>query len=232
MAAETDDVVGRASDVAARARDGGALLARETSEFDRGLSFYDAIYGFAITLLIANVDAPPAEAWRDLPSLLATGVLGQLGGFVLSFVVIAVFWRLNVRLMKRLTGMDSATTTMNLVAAGFVVLLPFTTQGISDPATDPYALPAILYALNIAIASLAQIAMFEVARYRGLEVAPMTRREHVAFVLDWMPTPAVFLASVPIALLWGPDVGKISWAALLVVGPLSGRLVRRWAVRG
>ena len=63
-------------------------------------------------------------------------------------------------------------------------------------------------------------------------VAPMTRREHVAFVIDWLPAPLVFLASIPIALVWGPDVGKISWAVLLLVGPVSGRLVRRWASRG
>ncbi|HWL60773.1 MAG TPA: TMEM175 family protein [Microbacteriaceae bacterium] len=221
-------------DLSARAGKTGTptqLISRETSEFDRGLSFFDAIYAFAITLLIANVDAPPAEAWHDLGTLLDTGVVRQLGGFALSFVVIAAFWRVNLGLVKRVSAMDSATTTMNLVAAAFVVLIPFTTQGISDPASENYVLPTILYAVNIATASIAQLAMFEVARRRGLETDRLSLRAHTAFVLDWLVVPAVFLASIPVALLWGADAGKITWAALLILGPLSAWLVTRRAAR-
>jgi len=200
------------------------LLSRESNEFDRGLSFFDAIYGFAITLLIANVDAPPATAWESLESLVATGILNQLAGFVLSFVVIAAFWRLNLGVIKRISAMDAATTTANLVAAGFVVLIPFTTQGISELGSQEYVLPTIVYALNLAIVGIAQLAIFEVARRRGLETEPMTAREHRAFVLDWLVTPGVFVLSVPIALLWGPDFGKLSWASLIILGPLAARL--------
>jgi len=202
---------------------------RETSEFDRGISFYDAIYGFAITLLIANVDAPPPDAWQDLATFLRTGVLHQLGGFALSFVVIAVFWRINVRLVKRISAMDSATTTMNLIAAAFVILIPFTTQGISDPGSAGYALPTALYAANITLASLAQLAMFQTARHRGLETEPMSKRENVALVLDSIATPLVFVVSIPVALLWGADAGKLTWASLLVLGPLSAYVIRRRA---
>ncbi|MGV0835252.1 hypothetical protein [Mycolicibacterium thermoresistibile] len=35
-----------------------ARFTRGTSEFDRALSFIDAIFGFSITLLIANLDMP------------------------------------------------------------------------------------------------------------------------------------------------------------------------------
>jgi len=203
-----------------------SLFARSSAEFDRGISFYDAIYGFAVTLLIANLDMPPADAWRDLSSLLQTGILSQLTGFALSFIVIAAFWRVNVRLIKKVSAMDSATTTMNLIAAAFVILIPFTTQGISDPQTSSYALPAVLYAANIALASIAQTAMFEVARRRGLERDPMSAREHTVSLLDALPVPVVFVISIPIALAWGGDAGKITWLALLVVGPLSARLAR------
>jgi len=203
------------------------VFARSSAEFDRGISFYDAIYGFAVTLLIANLDMPPADAWRDLSSLLDTGILGQLTGFALSFVVIAAFWRVNVRFVRRISAMDSATTTMNLLAAALVILIPFTTQGISDPATISYPLPTVLYAANIALASLAQTAMFEVARLRGLEAEPMTPREHTAFLLDSLTVPVVFVASIPIAFAWGGDAGKLTWLALLVIGPVSARLARR-----
>ncbi|WP_300266745.1 TMEM175 family protein [Microbacterium sp.] len=206
------------------------LLRRDSAEFDRGVSFYDAVYGFAVTLLIANVDAPPAEAWQDLSSLLATGVLHQLGGFALSFIVIAVFWRINVKLVQRISAMDAATTAANLAAAAFVILIPFTTQGISDPGSAEFALPTVFYAANIAVVSLLQLGVFEVARARGLEIEPLTKKEHRRFVLDALPTSVVFLASIPVALLWSPEAGKLTWLALIVIGPLTARLLQRGAV--
>lgn len=208
-------------------RGGEGLLRRDSAEFDRGVSFFDAVYGFAVTLLIANVDAPPAEAWHDLSSLLAAGVLHQLGGFALSFVVIAVFWRLNVQLVQRISAMDGATTTANLAAVAFVILIPFTTQGISDPGSAQFALPTAFYAANIAVVSLLQLGVFEVARARGLEIEPMSKKEHVRFVLDALSTPVVFFASIPIALLWSADVGKLTWASLIIIGPLTARLLQR-----
>ncbi|WP_205739601.1 TMEM175 family protein [Georgenia sp. SYP-B2076] len=215
----------RVPGLARRPRSG--LLERETSEFDRGLSFFDAIYAFAITLLITNVDVPPDATWEDPGALVATGVLHQLGGFVLGFIVIALFWRVNVTLVKRITAMDPATTTANLVAAAFVILIPFTTQGMSDPTAAAYGLPTAIYAANIALASLAQLAMYEVARRRGVEVRPTTRRENVAHVLDSLATPLIFLASIPVALAWGGYVGKLSWLVLLLVAPLAEHLAWR-----
>ena len=201
-------------------------ISRGGAEFDRGIGFYDAIYGFAITLLIANVDAPPAAAWSDLPSLLETGVLHQLGGFALSFIVIAAFWRVNVRLVRRLSGMGTGTTIANLVAAAFVILIPFTTQGISDPESTPYALPTAVYAVNIAFVSLSQLAVFEVGRIEGLEIEPLSAPAHRAFLIDAIGTPVVFLASVPIALLWDANLAKLFWASLIIIGPITARLVR------
>jgi len=51
------------------------------SEFDRGVSFFDAIYGFAITLLITAVDVPSAKAWHSVHALLRSGVGNQIVGF-------------------------------------------------------------------------------------------------------------------------------------------------------
>ncbi|WP_167043335.1 TMEM175 family protein [Salinibacterium sp. ZJ454] len=206
-------------------RDG--VLARKTSEFDRGLGFYDAIYAVAITLLIVNVDVPEPDAWHDLSSLAASGLFYQLAGFALSFLVIAVFWRVNVRLVQLLSALDPATTTANLVAVALVVLVPFTTQGISDPETAGFALPTVFYAVNLAAVSVAQTLMFQIARRKGLEIRPRGRRENRILLIDALTTPLVFLASVPVALLWGADAGKLSWASLLLIGPLSGRLAIR-----
>lgn len=193
------------------------------NEFGRGVSFFDAIYGFSATLLIANVDAPPGEAWSSVQTLLDAGVGTQLYGFVLSFVVIAVFWRANVRIVRDLTGLDGPTMTANLIATGLVILIPFTSQGISDPASEDFALPTAFYALNIALAALAQIGVSMLGRFRGLQRTPLGGRAYLLDTVSAWLTPAVFAASIPIALAAGPAAGQWTWLSLAFLLPVFGR---------
>lgn len=205
-----------------RARAGFAP--RSSSTFGREVSFFDAVYGFAATLLIANVDAPPADAWRSMDALIASGAGAQLLGFALSFTVIAVMWRVNVRLTRRLTGLDGPTIAINLAAAASVVLIAFTTQGISDPDSEEFPLATALYAANIALAALLQTAMFQIGRARGLERVPSSRRSNLLDTAGALVTPLIFVVSIPIALTWGATAGKLTWAVTLVLGPLVGIL--------
>ena len=208
-----------------------SYVSRTSGEFGRGISFVDAVYGFAATLLIANVDAPPAEAWTSLDALAASSVPAQALGFALSFTVIAVFWRVNVRLVARLRGWDGVTIGINLLASGLVILIAYTTQGISDPSTADLPLPTAFYAANIALVALCQTAMFQVARARGLERTPTSARRNVLDMSGALVTPLIFLVSIPIALAWGATAGKLTWAITLVLGPvvgvLAGRAIRR-----
>lgn len=200
------------------------FFASDSNEFGRGVSFFDAIYGFSATLLIANLDAPPAESWHSLADLNDSGIWPQLFGFALSFAVIALFWRSNVALQRSMTGLDGPTITVNLLAVALVMLIPFTTQGISDPSSNDFALPTALYALNIALASLAQIAFAELGRVRGLVRNPLTGRARaVELASAWCP-PIVFGASIPIALTFGPAAGQWTWLSLAFALPLLGRL--------
>lgn len=202
-------------------------IRRETSEFDRGLSFFDAIYGFAITLLTTSLHLPDREAWRSLPALMDSSFPAQLGTFAISFAVIGLFWRINVHLVQRLREMDAVTITVNLVAAGFVVLVPFTTRGIQDHQIGSMALPTVLYALNIATAILCQAVMFQIARFRGLESEPMSKRANRSHLAEALVPAGVFVLSIPVALIWGGSIGKLSWLSLIIIGPVSGRLLAK-----
>jgi uncharacterized membrane protein len=202
-----------------------------STEFGRNISYIDAVYGFAATLLISNVDAPPAKAWDDWNTLAQSGLPTQVLGFVLSFTVIAVFWRVNVRLTKRMRGWDSVTTVLNLVAAASVVFFAFTTQGISDPNSTALALPTVMYALNVVVVSACLTIMFQVARARGLLKHPLGRRRNTLELVGALVTPFVFLLSVPVALIWGAVPARLCWATLLIVSPVVGLLAAR-AARG
>ncbi len=201
----------------------------ESPAFARGVSLFDAVYGFAMTLLIANVDPPPAEAWQSVPMLLSSHAGAQLLGFGLSFVVIAVIWRSNVTLMRRLSGIDGPVTALNLLASGLVILIAFTTQGISDPGSTGLPLPTALYAVNIAAVSLTQMAMYQVARARGLEQPRRSDQQNRREIIGAVVTPLVFLASVPVAVFVDADIAKLTWLSLVILNPVTGFLLRRRA---
>lgn len=204
---------------------------REGAEFGRGLGFFDAIYGFAITLLVANIDLPPGDAWSDPAKLLESGLGSQILGFLISFVVIAVFWWSNTELLSRFSGFDSAVIVMNLVSACLIVFIPFTTQGISDSDSADYPLPTALYAVNVALAILSQTVMHEIGRARGLVKEDLPRRVWWAGRIDVLAKVAVFAVSIPIAFLVSPTWAQLSWLLLIPVGVLTGRWSERVALR-
>ena len=150
--------------------------ARDTLEFARAFTFFDAVYAFALTLLVVNLDPPTAADWTSLSALLASGLEWQLLGFAISFAVIAVFWRVNHRIVAGFRALSPGTITANLVAIAFVVLIPFSTQGVSDIDTADAPLAVAVYAVNISCAVLAQTAMFYVARHDGVLAHPLPRR--------------------------------------------------------
>lgn len=200
---------------------------RDTVEFARAVAFFDAVYAIALTLLVVNIDPPAAADWTSLGAFLSSGVGWQLLGFAISFVVIAVFWRVNHRIVAGFSALTPATIIANLVAIAFVVLIPFSTQGISDAETSDEPLAVAVYAIDISLAVLAQSAMYAVARRDGVLRHPLPRRADTVKFIDTLTTPLVFLASIPIAYAFGADWGRFTWATLLVIGPLSGR----WADR-
>jgi uncharacterized membrane protein len=204
---------------------------RDTVEFARAVAFFDAVYAFALTLLVVNLDPPDAAAWASLATFFTSGIEWQLLGFAISFAVIAVFWRVNHRLVALFRALSPGTIVANLVATAFVVLIPFSTQGISDVETADEPLAVAVYAVNISCAVLAQSAMFWVARHDGVVADPLPLRADAVRFLDTLMTPAVFLASIPIAYAFGAGWGRLTWALLIVVGPLSGRIASRRVAR-
>ncbi len=205
--------------------------AQDTSGYDRGLGFFDAVYGFALTLLVTTVDVTGRATWESPASFLdANGT--QLASFAVSFVVIVAFWRQNHQMLARFRAIDGTVIVANVVVMAFVVFIPFTTDAMGDPDLADLALPTALYALNIALAVSASIVVFEVGRRRGLLDRRPSPAEHRAELIDALATPAVFLASIPVTYLavdlWSDAAaGKWVWALLLVVKPLTGRRLDR-----
>lgn len=205
--------------------------ARDSSAYERGVGFFDAVYGFALTLLVTTIDMSGTSTWESVGSLIDTNG-SQLLSFAISFVVIAVFWRQNHQMLASFKAIDGVTIATNIVVMAFVVFIPFTTEAMGDPELQDLPLPIALYALNIALAVVASAVMFQIAAQRGLLEQELSGRARRALLLDALVTPAVFLASIPVtywaADAWDdPSFGRWCWLGLVVLAPLTGR----WSAR-
>lgn len=186
---------------------------REAIEFARALTFFDAIYAFALTLLVTTINDFSPQAWRSLHDLLNTNGSALLS-FAISFIVVVQFWRGSHRTLGSFRYLDSRLIGMHLVAMFGVILIPFTTEALGEPGLSDLPLPTALYALNVAWVSLAQFAVLYTAERRDVRDDRMSKAELRSTVATSLVIPVVFLASIPVAFLAGPTPAKFTWIAM------------------
>jgi uncharacterized membrane protein len=210
-----------------RASPGGSAPARpERRERDLGRisSFSDGVLAIAITLLVLNIDVPQLSDPSRLPSALLD-LWPDLVSYALSFAVVGRFWIVHHRILATLQALDGTMMMLNLVFLGAVALMPFVSELLALYGDEPVT--AMAYAAVLTAASLTSWGMIRHARSRGL-VAPDARRESRHYgTKAALLLPAVFVASLPVALL-SPLAAELMWGASFFVSPLH----RARAARG
>jgi uncharacterized membrane protein len=185
-------------------------------EFSRIVAFSDGVFAIAITLLVLNLSVPEHIHGDDL-----TNVLWEqrqdLFAYAISFAVIGRFWIVHHRFFADVTGFDGRLLALNLFYLSWIVLLPFSSQVLGDHGGDTAAI--VLYSLNLAGVVLVGDLMFSDARRAGFskatdEAAAEGRRRSLIIA-------AVFLASIPIALIDG-HVAQFFWLVLLLAPLIAG----------
>lgn len=170
----------------------------------------DGIMAVAITLLALNIDPPERAPGESLWQAVDGQVVGEVGVFLLSFLLIARFWMVHHRVFALLP--EDVGTRFVLVNFGFlatICLMPFATELYSENADDITALA--VYAGAMALASVLISVLFALAgRVNSTRV---------------LLVPLVFLAAIPIGLVIGPQYAPFAWLALSFVpdGPRTTR---------
>lgn len=196
---------------------------REALEFARVLTFFDAIFAFAVTLLITTIDDFSPEAWSG-PGALWEANGSSLTAFAISFVVVVNFWSANHRLMSGLRAVDHTVITMTCAVMFGIVLIPFTTEAIGKPALEDSPLPLAVYAVVISLTYLLHFAVLLTADRRGLAPTRRTRQQIRRLYVQFAVLPAVFLLSIPVAYLADPRTAQGMWLSLLLLIPAVKRL--------
>ncbi|HEY1238186.1 MAG TPA: TMEM175 family protein [Solirubrobacterales bacterium] len=196
---------------------------REESEFDRAFAFLDATFALALTLLVTTLDVNGSgSVWKSLGSL-EDEIGSQFIAFAIAFAVIANYWLLHHRMVSSFAEIDQPMIVANLWLIAAIVLLPFSTEAVGDPAINDLALPTALFAVNVAAASILSTGIYWLAWKRNLFRSRPSPAELRQYLIAGLVPAVVFLGSIPIAYLASPLAAKLFWLSLLVLKPLTGR---------
>jgi len=137
-------------------------------QIERMILFTDAVFAIAITLLIIEIKAP--EIHEGMPFKLMVEQLLNLTpkfiGFIISFFVIAIYWRSHHRMFSFIKDYDDKLIWLNFFFLFSIILMPFSSAYYSD--NTMYSLPFWFYSLNIAFTGLLNYAMLAyIIKHRG-----------------------------------------------------------------
>jgi uncharacterized membrane protein len=194
-------------------------------DLSRILAFTDGVFAIAITLLVLQIEVP-----QGLTS--NSGFLNELDdmlpdfiAFVISFIVIGIFWINHHRLMRMVKEYDSLLIGLTMLYLGGIVLLPFSTQLIGEYGTE-VTLSAVFYILNLALVAAAQALMIRTILKHRLGDPDYGWDLESSLKSSWYMA-GVFLATAPLALLigaWTP----VLWLILLRFDPFQRERISRY----
>lgn len=119
-------------------------------QLERMILFSDAVFAIAITLLIIDLKVPELEG--NVTNQALTNALARLTpniiGFLLSFLLIGLYWTVHHRLFGYVTGYTPFLLWLNLLFLLGIISLPFTTAFYSAYFHTALRTPLILYAAN------------------------------------------------------------------------------------
>lgn len=192
---------------------------------ERVISFSDAVFAFAITLMALSIDIP------DLPTHLTQSELldklydlyPQFESYVISFAVIAIFWVSYHQVFNHIKGSHITMVYLNLLFLLLITLLSLSTSLVINYGT--YQIPYIIYCfIVIMTSSLLATIWWHATRNKRL----VDKNLHPFFIkgvlVNLISIPIVFTISIIISFV-NLDIAQYFW---LIIAPLNITIKRRY----
>ena len=192
---------------------------------ERVISFSDAVFAFAITLMALSLDIP------DLPTHLTQSELldklydlyPQFESYIISFAVIAIFWVSYHQVFNHIKGSHITMVYLNLLFLLLITLLSLSTSLVINYGT--YQIPYIIYCfIVIMTSSLLATIWWHATRNKRL----VDKNLHPFFIkgvlVNLMSIPIVFTISIIISFV-NLDIAQYFW---LIIALLNITTKRRY----
>jgi uncharacterized membrane protein len=187
-------------------------------ELERLVFFSDAVIAIAITLLVVTLALP--EATENVGDALLDR-WPQMLSYVLSFLVIGVFWMAHHRIFRYVRSIDQRLIWLNLLFLMCVAFIPFPTAVLGDHDGSRGAI--VFYAATIGLTGTVLASIWQYLIHAGhlneradaKIVRYLTRRSLV--------TPISFLVSIPLSFV-SLRLAEACWfAPFVLIGVINAR---------
>ena len=124
----------------------------------------DGIFAVTMTLLVLDLKLPDVAG--DTPRQAVArlvGLLPHLDDYVISFVVLCVFWLAHLRVLRRIEEVDASFTWLNLLFLLFTTFVPPLTAFLGHNSEQPVA--AVTYGCNLILILLCEALMWRRAAH-------------------------------------------------------------------
>jgi uncharacterized membrane protein len=189
------------------------------------ISFGDAIFAFAITLMTLSIDIPDLPANLTESQLISTlyDMYPQVESYVISFAVISIFWVSYHQVFNFITRSHISMVYLNLLFLLLITFLSITTSLVIEYGS--YQIPYVIYCVVVIMTSslLALIWWHASKDYRLVDkgIHPLFVR---GMMVNLLLVPFVFAISILIS-FFNLDIAQYLW---LVIIPLSIAVRRRY----
>ncbi|HEX6293861.1 MAG TPA: TMEM175 family protein [Nitrososphaeraceae archaeon] len=192
---------------------------------ERVISFSDAVFAFAITLMALSIDIPDLPTHMTQSELLDKlyDLYPQFESYVISFAVIAIFWVSYHQVFNHIKGSHITMVYLNLLFLLLITLLSLSTSLVINYGT--YQIPYIIYCfIVIMTSSLLATIWWHATRNKRL----VDKTLHPFFIkgilVNLMSIPIVFTISIIISFV-NLDIAQYFW---LIIAPLNITIKRRY----
>jgi uncharacterized membrane protein len=189
------------------------------------ISFGDAIFAFAITLMTLSIDIP------DLPKNLTESQLmsalyemyPQVESYIISFAVISIFWISYHQVFNFITKSYISMVYLNLLFLLLITFLSITTSLVIEYGS--YQISHVIYCVVVIMTSslLALIWWYGTKDYRLIdkEIHPLFIR---GMMVNHVLVPFVFAISILVS-FFNLDIAQYLW---LIIVPLNVVVRRKY----
>jgi len=184
------------------------------------ISFSDAVFAFAITIMALSIDIP------DLPLDLSQSELlerlydlyPQFEDYIISFAVIAIFWISYHQVFNHIKGSHISIVYLNLLFLLLITLLSLTTSIVTNYAS--YQIPYIIYCMVVIMTSSLLVLIWWYATQQHRLVDKDLNLLFIKGVFfGLLSIPIVFIISIAISFI-DLDVAQYFWLAIIPVNVL------------
>jgi len=172
-------------------------------------AFSDGVFAIVITLLILNVHVPDGRA-LTMQSL--SPLLPPLGTFVLSFIIVGVYWIAHHHMLHFVMEVNRRMLWLNLLVLLSVVFIPFPTSLLGTGFNNP--LVVRLYGMSLIATNAAGLFFWLYATAHKELIGPTVTKEFARTVVKVHSSPMIAYAVAVIVAGWSTKASLILYAAV------------------